>query len=140
MVKINKHLLETTRFAIVGSIGFVANYIVLSIAQTVVDNHVLAEIIAVLFALQITFILHDAWTYKEGHHGYDKKKISRYFSYLLSNFIGSAITVLLFALVYGLTPRFFALALAAIGGMVWNFVMNKFVIWRKYLFSDTKTE
>jgi putative flippase GtrA len=95
-------------------------------------NRLIGEAVAMLFSLQLTFALHDRWTYKgeDFAAGYSMGVRKRYVSYLISNSFGSVLTVVLFAS-FAFLPRFMALGAAAAVSMVWNFVFNKVVIWRK---------
>ncbi len=129
---IKKHRVLVTRFVIVGSIGFICNFAVLKTLTYLEVNSVIAEVIAVLIALQITFLLHDNWTYKlhisKIKHKY--KLSTRYFGYLTSNSIGALITVVLFSIFSIFLEHFYALVLASMFSMVWNFIMNKLLVWR----------
>ena len=123
------------RFIVVGIIGFVFNYMILT---AVIDylklERIVAEIIAMIFALQITFFLHDRWTYSSSHkHGveYSWGLKKRYMTYLLSNSFGSLLTIVLFGVFAQYLPKLSALACAALISMSWNFILNKVVVWRK---------
>jgi len=126
----NKKL--TSKFVIIGGLGFICNYTVLKLTIRGWHlNRVLAEVVAALVALQITFILHDRWTYRidKSIHEYHLSPGKRYRSYLLSNSFGSLMTVIAFAIFSIFIGHFLALALAAVVGLVWNFVINKSIIW-----------
>jgi putative flippase GtrA len=126
----NKKL--TAKFGIIGGTGFVCNYIVLKIGINAGINHIIAEVIAVIVALQITFILHDKWTYRIDPtiHKYHYSFSKRYRAYIASNSFGSLLTVIFFALFALFLNHFIALACAAVAGLMWNFLMNKAVIWK----------
>jgi putative flippase GtrA len=127
-----KHRVLTTKFVIVGGIGFIVNYAVLKIFTQMGANSVIAEILAVLVALQVTFLLHDNWTYrlhKQKNHQF--KLSTRYFSYLTSNSLGALITVTLFSFFSIFLHHFFALVVASMFSMIWNFFMNKVIVWRQ---------
>jgi putative flippase GtrA len=140
---LNKHFIaEVCRFGIVGGIGFVVNYGVLSLLSSHYRlDHVTSEVIAMLIALQVTFVLHDIWTYREHkrRHDYSHRLRVRYGSYLLSNTAGSAMTIVGYAVLYHYLHSFFALALAAVVGMLWNFCINRFVIWKHHGIQPTGT-
>ncbi len=129
---INKSLIiEILRFGLVGAIGFFINFAVLSFLNGHYHvGHVLGEVFAMLVALQITFVLHDNWTYVGRDNGYSLRQIRRYLTYLLSNTAGSVITVFCYAMLSNKLTTFFALAIAAAIGMIWNFCINRFVIWK----------
>jgi glycosyltransferase involved in cell wall biosynthesis len=122
------------RFLIVGATGFIVNYIVLvALTHIVKLGHVTAEIFAILVALQVTFILHDRWTYqlRAPSVATKLKLISRYIAYLISNAFGSFMTVLAFSILYNHMNRLPALLISATAGVVWNYFMNTYIIWRR---------
>lgn len=122
------------RFIIVGIVGFLTNYAILvSLFHIANMNHVTAEIIAALVALQITFVLHDRWTYKlHTPAGTARLKLSsRYISYLASNAFGSFMTVVAFSVLYNYMNRLPALLVSALAGVAWNYLMNTYVIWSR---------
>lgn len=121
------------RFLLVGAIGFLVNYCILVLlTQFNSVNHVVAETIAALIALQVTFLLHDRWTYQQ-HTPPGTAALSlrvRYFSYLGTNAFGSFMTIVLFGFLYNYLTRLFALLCAALLGVIWNYILNTYVIWR----------
>ena len=126
----NKKL--TMKFGIIGGIGFVCNYAILKVGISAGHlNKIIAEILAAFVALQVTFILHDKWTYRidKTIHKYHLNIQRRYRAYLMSNSFGSLMTVAFFALFSIFLGHLLALGLAAIVGLIWNFVVNKAVIW-----------
>jgi dolichol-phosphate mannosyltransferase len=122
------------RFMIVGATGFVANYVSLVIlSQLLGMNHIEAEVIAAALALQVTFILHDRWTY-EFHTppGTARLKFpARYASYLISNAFGSLLTVVVYSLTYNYLTRLTSLLTGAIVGVIWNYAINTYIIWQR---------
>ncbi len=126
----NKKL--TIKFGIIGGVGFVCNYAVLKVGIHVLElNRVLAECLAALVALQITFLLHDRWTYRidKTVHKYHLSMFERYKAYLISNSFASVLTVIFFAIFSTFLGHLVSLAMAAIVGLVWNFLINKNIIW-----------
>ena len=122
----------TIKFAIIGGVGFISNFIILKVCVNYFGlSNILAETIAALVALQITFLLHDKWTYRidKRVHKYHLGFIQRYRLYLVSNSFASLLTVAFFALFSTFLSHLPALALAAIVGLTWNFLVNKKVIW-----------
>ncbi len=122
----------TIRFLLVGLIGFFANYTILVICAEIFNiQHVVAEVIAVVTALHVTFILHDRWTYRL----YVKKgsekltAVPRYLTFMTSNSLGALITVIVFAALYAHMYRSIALLIAAIAGLMWNYFANKYITW-----------
>jgi putative flippase GtrA len=135
MKNIDRSTIELViKFGLVGFLGFICNYIILKYLQDQFGtNTVVAEIIAAIIALQVTFFANDKWTYEQVR--VDSKLslsiVRRYSLYILSNSLGSIYTVLFFALFSNFLPRLPALGLAAIIAMLWNFFVNKLVIWKK---------
>jgi putative flippase GtrA len=126
----NKKL--TAKFGIIGGVGFICNFTVLKLLIEFADvNRILAEVLAAAVALQITFILHDRWTYRidKALHKYHLSVRQRYQAYIMSNSFASLLTVIFFAIFSVFFTHLPALVLAAIVGMVWNFLANKNIIW-----------
>lgn len=117
------------KFGIVGVIGFISNYATLYLFRTITGVK-FAEFLAVIVALQVTFILHNIWTYD--HDTQTKGLREKYSQYIATNLAGSGITFLAFVLIemYLLDSHLLSLAFAALVGMVWNFTFNTFVVWR----------
>lgn len=137
--KKNKQLVF--RFLCVGGVGFIFNYTVLQFSTITFDLHkIQGEIIAAIVALQVTFLLHDNWTY-EVHKNtesvlYRLPFKKRYGAYIFSNSFGSIMTVVFFGILSMVLIDFIALGFAAIAAMVWNFIINKFFIWRHVPLSE----
>lgn len=126
----------TIRFMIVGLLGFLVNYLVLVFFSEVLQlSHLAAEIIAMAVALQVTFLLHDNWTYRvRVKKGQERLSIpKRYAAFISSNLLGGAVTVIVFSVLYNVMLRSVALFIAAMAGLVWNYVANKYVTWRPAL-------
>ena len=121
------------RFVIIGGVGFVCNYAVLWTGTEKLGlQKILAELIAAAVALQVTFLFHDRWTYRNRHEArqYHLSLWRRYRLYVVSNSFASLLTVVFFALFSLFLSHFEALALSALAGLLWNFFMNKAIIWR----------
>ena len=125
-----KERVVASRYALIGSVGFIANYTALMLLTKYGLNRVIAEVLAVAFALQVTFIFHDKWTYKHKTLSYKRSLFSRYRTYLVSNSLGAIITVIFFALFSIVFNHLISLALASLVGLFWNYVLNKFVVWK----------
>lgn len=124
---------ETTgvRFMAVGVIGFLTNYAVLVLLSSTGYSHIVSEIIAAILALQVTFILHDRWTYKLHTHGQEALPIwGRYISFMSSNMLGSLMTIIIFGILYEYINRLPALLVAAMIGLIWNYIVNLYITWR----------
>lgn len=121
------------RFVVVGVVGFIFNYGLLQVFSSLLGiNHVVSEAVAMLFSVHLTFLLHDRWTYAgQGSHKYLWGIGKRYASYLASNAFSAMLTVVLFGVFAQVMPHVVALGSAAMISMVWNFTLNKVLIWRK---------
>jgi putative flippase GtrA len=122
----------TAKFGIIGGIGFICNYSVLKFATGVWSfNRIIAEILGALVALQVTFLLHDRWTYRidKAVHKYHLTTVKRYRMYLFSNSFGALLTVVLFSIFSIFAGHLLALAMAALIGLLWNFLANKGFVW-----------
>lgn len=133
-VKLNQKTIKLLfRFCTVGVIGFLTNFLILKVAIDSFHMHKIpGEVVAAIVALNVTFFLHDNWTYKVlgGENSRKLPIYERYIAYVFSNSFGSIMTVVMFAGLSGYMSRLPALGLAALAAMVWNFFMNKVVIWR----------
>lgn len=126
----------TIKFLIVGSVGFVANYFVLFILTNQLGvNKVVGEILGVAFALQVTFLLHDHWTYRQARSGEEEHLrvplSARYALYLASNAFSSVSTIAMFSvLIRFISADVVALGVSAVLQTIWNYVFNRAVIWK----------
>lgn len=127
-----RHKVLVVKFIFVGGLAFIINYLLLGIFTRELHlQKIIAEVIAIALTMQLTFVLHDRWTYSEnGSDTYRLKLSKRYTSYILANSSGALITALLFAFFAHYTQNLIALGLAAAISMCWNFFMNLFV-WKK---------
>lgn len=123
--------IEFVRFCIVGGVGFVINFIVLTLLHKVLHTPLfVAQVVGAEIALFSNFILHDRWTYRSRN---SKKPIST----LLIQFhvvswpaiLGSALMVSLGVRLLHLSD-IVALILSSAIALIWNFTWSKFVIWR----------
>jgi putative flippase GtrA len=132
--RLKKHI-YTIRFIIVGGVAFVFNYAVLLILhRTTSLGKVGSEAISMVLSVHVTFFLHDRWTYAgviTHRHTYFWGIGKRYVSYVASNSFSAVLTVVMFALFSRVLSNLAALAIAAAISMIWNYILNKFVIWRK---------
>lgn len=129
------------RFLIVGVVGFFTNYFALVLMQSALNiNHITAEALAALLALQVTFLLHDQWTYTVGSKDSVRRLglLSRYITYFTSNAFGSIMTVVGFGFLYNYLPRLISLLIAAVGGLIWNYLMNTYIIWSRRQTASTQ--
>lgn len=126
-------LKQIFKFGTVGVVGFVVNYLVLVLVSNEISNYLLSETLAAVVALQVTFLLHESWTYKVEHseRGLVLSYPVRYGTYLISNSTGMIMTIVIYSLLSAYFGRLLSLALAAGISMFWNFFMNRIFIWRR---------
>lgn len=141
--RFKKHI-YSIRFVIVGGIAFVFNYgVLIALHSTTSLGKIGSEAISMLLSVHLTFILHDRWTYSSvltHRHNYLWGIGRRYASYVASNSFSAVLTVVMFALFSRFLPNLTALGAAALVSMMWNYVINKFVIWRKPGTKDEEIE
>lgn len=129
----NLQKIDFVRFCIVGTLGFIINFGLLTLLYKVLGIHVfVAQLIAAELALFNNFVFHHNWTYKD--RGRDKTIKNLLIQFHMSSWtaiIGSAAIVAggvhLLNMNYGL-----ALVIASVVGLFWNFAWTKFVIWRHH--------
>lgn len=119
----------TSKFMVVGFAGFLTNYLILTMASNYYSKHY-SEILAVIISLQVTFVLHDRWTYS--HMGKMSNKLhSRYLYFMSTNIVGGFVTALCFSLLVGRISDLASLIIAASLGLIWNYAFNLIVTWRR---------
>jgi putative flippase GtrA len=122
---------SVTRFLLIGSIGFVTNYIVLFVVFDLLGLPILfSQLLGAEIALLATFTGNNFWAFRDHHHIPVRTKLLKYHLTSGSTIcITSTIVILLvhFAhFYYGL-----ALAISACVGMVINFTFNSKLIFKR---------
>jgi putative flippase GtrA len=123
--------IDFVRFAIVGALGFVINFILLTILYKKIGMHpFIAQFFSSEVALFSNFLLHHNWTYKH-------KRVTKSVPKLLSQFhatswaaiVGSSLIVYFFI---NILKYNYVIALVVSSGvaLLWNFGWSKLVIWR----------
>lgn len=79
------------------------------------------------------------WTYKINRktHAYNFSLLKRYRAYFISNSFSSFLTIVSFSLFSIALTHLPALVLGSFIGLLWNFVMNKKVIWHHKPITNT---
>lgn len=135
------------KFAIVGAVGTVVDYIVFNLGAFVFGlDELLAQGLSFLAAVTSNFILNRNWTFKDSRSKRLRVQVSQY---LLVNAIGLVIRTPIFALLggifhsyldpltlpFGIDPVWLAQNLALAGAigvvMLWNYFVN-----RRWTFGD----
>jgi len=119
------------RFLFVGSVGFVVNFIGLTILFHILGIHILfSQLISAEAALIVTFFGNNYWAFSGDHHHTLKQKIIRYHA---TSWIGVGLNSLCVILLVHYAHWYYGLALVvgAIVGLFWNYTLNKRVIFRK---------
>lgn len=129
----NLHKIDFVRFCIVGTLGFIINFVLLTLLYKKLHINVfIAQLISSEVALFSNFILHHNWTYKD-------RETNKSIKNLLIQFHMSSWTAILgsAAIVAGSVKLFHmhyftALVVASAVGLLWNFGWTKFVIWHHH--------
>jgi dolichol-phosphate mannosyltransferase len=133
--------LDFVRFCIVGALGFVINFAILTLLYRKLHSPVfISQLIAGEIALFSNFLFHHHWTYKAN-------KVRKTLTRLIIQFhvtswiavVGSAFIVSAGVHIFHL-HYFIALVVASALAMAWNFGWSKFVIWRKHTPTDDVKE
>lgn len=123
--------IDTVRFVIVGGLGFIINLTVLTVMHGAFGLPVaISQIIGAETAILSNFYLHSIWTYK----GATEKPLgTRLAQFHASAWVGSGITSVLLIICVNHLHVFYpvALVIGSLGGMIWNYLWTKFVIFRK---------
>lgn len=119
------------RFACIGGVGFIVNYLVLAILYSWLKVPILiSQIIGAETALLTTFTGNNFWAFTHHHHIPLRKKLLKYHG---TNGAGILITSTTVILLVHFTSMYYGLALviAACIGMIWNYTFNKKVVFRR---------
>ena len=123
--------IDFVRFCMVGTSGFVINFILLSLLYKLLGLPIfIAQLVASEVALFSNFLLHHHWTYK-------KKRVTKSLTKLLWQFhatswvaiVGSALLVSIGVNILRL-DYVAALVISSGAALMWNFLWTKLVIWR----------
>lgn len=117
------------RFVVVGGVGFVINFAILTILYKILDVKLLpAQLIGAEVAILSNFYLHNSWTYKDAVKDSIAKRITEFH---LSSWVGSGLTTItLVVLVDRGVQYIVALVIGAVIALVWNFFWTRFIIWK----------
>lgn len=122
---------ETLRFLVVGGIGFGVNLAVLSLLYRVFEWSIVpSQLIAAEAAVLSNFFFHDNWTYLERiSKSHDKFRIVKFH---LTAWTGSGIISLVVILMVNTVHQNYlvGLVVASMVGLVWNFLWNRYFVWR----------
>ncbi len=128
----NLHKIDFVRFCIVGVLGFVINFVLLTLLYKVLGLHIfIAQLISSEVALFSNFNLHHRWTYKDRSNKSIKNLLIQFHVSSWTAIVGSAAIVA--GGVHLLNMNYLiALVIASAVGLFWNFGWSKFVIWRHH--------
>ena len=129
----NLHKIDFVRFCIVGTLGFIINFSLLTVFFKVLGFHIfVSQLLSSEIALFNNFILHHNWTYKDNITNKSiKNLLIQFHMSSWSAILGSAAIVTLSVRVFHL-HYLVALVIASAVGLMWNFGWTKFVIWRHH--------
>ncbi len=122
-----------TRFLAVGLSGFLTNYVVLILLFDLLNIPIVpSQLLGAEVALLTTFTGNNFWAFRDHHHIPIRKKIVKYH---LTSGAGIAITSTIVIVLVRYAHFYYGLALmlSACVGMVWNFVWNSVVIFKRRL-------
>ncbi|MGB3307420.1 MAG: GtrA family protein [Thermomicrobiales bacterium] len=118
------------KFVVVGAIGLAVNQGGLTVLHGYAAiNIIVASTIAILASMAVTFMLNEAWTWRDRGSG---RVISRALRYLPINMGGLAINLSLLVLLkqeFGVHYLIANLVGAGVAA-VWNFALNNMITWR----------
>ena len=125
------HKIDFVRFCIVGTLGFIINFSLLTLLFKVLGLHVfLAQLISSEIALFNNFVLHHNWTYRDNVTNKSiKNLLIQFHMSSWSAILGSSVIVTGAVKIFHL-HYLVALIIASAFGLFWNFGWTKFVIWR----------
>ena len=117
--------LDKIRFLFIGAVGFIVNYLSLSLFYDLLKISILtSQIIGVELAVFVTFLGNNYWTFK---HHQNKSMINKFIKFHLSAlggvFVNSGIVISAVQYLhfyYGL-----ALIVGSLVGLVWNYILYK---------------
>lgn len=122
---------DFVRFCIVGALGFVINFVLLTLFYSILGWPVLiSQLIASEISLFNNFLLHDRWTYKRNNVTKSPLRLlAEFHATSWTAVIGSALLITFGVHVLNLN---YVVALALTSGIVliWNFGWSKFFVWR----------
>jgi putative flippase GtrA len=121
---------DKIRFIFVGGLGFVVNYLMLALVYDFLSAPILlAQIVAAETALLATFVGNNFWAFRGHHHIPIKEKILKFHATAgIGLVINSSFVVVLVKYAhfyYGL-----ALVVGSLAALIWNYTMNKKVIFK----------
>jgi len=121
------------KFAVVGTIGFVINTVILVTLKVVGIHPAIGSAIGAECAIISNFILNNAWTFKERRIT-GAKSAGKFIQFNITS-IGAIIiqsgTVFIGTMLFGV-PLYFYYYILGVGiGLIWNYIMYSRVIWKK---------
>ena len=122
--------IDFIRFGIVGSIGFIVNYIFLTILYKHLNIEIIvSQLISGEIALLCNFLFHNFWTYKGHKHIPFYKKL---FNFHLTSLSGQVIILTTESLIVKGFKINYAIALIVASGiaMFWNFFWTKYYVFK----------
>jgi putative flippase GtrA len=123
--------IDTVRFVIVGGLGFCINLSVLVILHDFTGLGVsISQLIGAELAILSNFYLHSTWTYKGAA---EKPLATRLTQFHASAWVGSGITSAIVIISVNKLHVFYpvALVMGSLGGLTWNYIWTKYVIFKK---------
>lgn len=126
--KITAH--DKIRFLIVGGLGFIVNYIALTLFYHLIGFPILiAQIIGSELALLSTFVGNNFWAFTHHDHISFRRK---FITYHASALVGLLVNDLVVAGLVHFLHIYYGLALVAgtLAGLVWNYTLYKRIVFK----------
>jgi putative flippase GtrA len=116
---------DKIRFIVIGGIGFIVNYVVLTIVYHILGAPIIVgQVLGAELALLATFVGNNYWAFSGHHHVSIRKKLIKFHASAVGGLIINSVTVVLLVhyahLYYGL-----ALIVGSALGLIWNYTLYK---------------
>jgi putative flippase GtrA len=131
----NKRLLgEFIRFGLTGALGTVTNLLIFFLGADLLKFHEIpVSIFCFIVAGTQNYFINHIWSFRE-YTGGKKITFRKWLQFLSGSLAGLLLNILVMKLVlylFNLPYKFIAQALGIAGGMVINFIISKFLVFRK---------
>jgi putative flippase GtrA len=120
------------RFLVVGGVGFVMNYMLLTIIYHWLKFPALpSQAFSAEVVLLATFVGNNFWSFTGHHHISIKRKLIKY---NLTSGVGLLLNIITFTLLLKYAHLYYGLALVGgtLAGLVWNYTFNIKVVFKQH--------
>ncbi|MCL2800137.1 MAG: glycosyltransferase family 2 protein [Treponema sp.] len=140
IIKIRKNAKKETAFSqfikffITGGLGTITNLIIFFFLADLLNKpEIPVSIICFIIAVTQNYILNHLWSFKTNTIG-EKLSIKKYFMFVSSSLLGLAVNITVMKLIlinFTLPYKFFAQAIGIAAGMIINFILSKYIVFKK---------